>query len=124
MLSVGSVKKSKKNAARYFRNLVRIDRTAFGKLEDQVSILRLFWESTETRIILATWTSPSSSTPIVIAYAAYQLHPTHLYLLRIAVDSAWQGKGVGRALFSHLTSLSDTLRLEVNDDNQPAISFY
>ena len=85
MLSVSPVKKTKKNEARHFRHLVRIDRTAFGKLENQVAVLSLFWKSTETRFILALWTTPSSQT--IVGYAAYQLNSAECYLLRIAVDS-------------------------------------
>lgn len=122
MLGVGSVKKSKKNEARYFRSIVRVDRTAFGTLSDQVRTLQLFWKSTETRFLLATWTTPASTT--VVGYAAYQLKPGSCYLLRIAVDSHWQGKGVGRALFAHLCDLAPLLQLEVSDDNLGAIAFY
>lgn len=122
MLSVSPVKKTKKNETRHFRHLVRIDRTAFGKLEDQVAVLSLFWKSTETRFLLAHWTTPASQT--LVGYAAYQLKDSECYLLRIAVDSQWQGKGIGRALFSKLCELSTLLKLEVADDNSKAIAFY
>lgn len=122
MLSVSPIKKTKKNETRHFRHLVRVDRTAFGKLDDQVAVLSLFWKSTETKFILAHWTTPSSQT--IVGYAAYQIKDSECYLLRIAVDSQWQGKGIGRALFSRLCELCTVLRLEVSDDNSKAYSFY
>jgi ribosomal-protein-alanine N-acetyltransferase len=46
----------------------------------------------------------------------------------IAVDSDWQGKGVGRALFEALLARADEVAapvfLEVRTDNERAISLY
>jgi putative acetyltransferase len=60
----------------------------------------------------------------------FQRRQAHVGSLGMAVDEAYQGRGVGRALMAALVDLADNwynlrrLQLEVYTDNEPAIRLY
>lgn len=60
-------------------------------------------------------------------------HPTSMYLDRVAFDATAQGRGLGRALYSHVDQImrtehptAEALTLEVNVDppNEPSLGFH
>lgn len=46
------------------------------------------------------------------------------HLDSLFIDPAWHGVGVGRALINHALALHATLTTEVNEQNEPAMTFY
>lgn len=63
-----------------------------------------------------------------VAYAVVSCVAGEAELLLLVVDRAWQGRGVGRQLLSHivqcLQKAADTVFLEVGASNERAIALY
>ena len=53
MFDVVPVRKSKKNQAKIYPQLLLVDKEAFGPIEDQRYIIKQFWNSSVNRIAIA-----------------------------------------------------------------------
>jgi len=78
---VEQVKKTKKNEPKVFPSLLSIDREAFGKIDEQASLLKTFWKSSANKIILAR----KSDTKSIVGYACFSEMNGGCYLMRIGV---------------------------------------
>lgn len=65
MHTIEEVRKTKKNEPKVFPFLLMVDKEAFGKIDEQVYILKTFWKSTENKIIVAR----KSDTNSIVGYA-------------------------------------------------------
>ena len=120
MFDVVPVRKSKKNQAKIYPQLLLVDKEAFGPLEDQRYIIKQFWNSSVNRIAVAQKRDSKS----VIGYACYHENNGHCYLMRICVRTRCQRQGIGRRVMEYLMSLHETLALDVAADNETAVRFY
>ena len=99
-----------------------VDREAFGKEGDSVSIVKTIWKSHVNRLVIAR----KSDTHAIVGYAAYLSNErdNSIYLMRIAVRAKCQRHGIGKLLLNHLTQLAQKVSLDVSTDNSRAIGFY
>jgi ribosomal protein S18 acetylase RimI-like enzyme len=76
-------KKTKKNEPKIFPGILTVDREAFGKEADSVSIIKTIWNSRVNRLVIARKTD----THAIVGYAAYLVNEKEqsIYLMRIAV---------------------------------------
>jgi ribosomal protein S18 acetylase RimI-like enzyme len=113
-INIEEIRKTKKNEPKVFPSILTVDREAFGKLDDQVYILKSFWQSSESKIILAK----KSDTQSIIGYASYLEMDGGCYLMRIAVRGKCQRHGVGRKIMNYLfEKYPKYLSLDVSTDN-------
>lgn len=118
---IEEVKKTKKNEPKVFPPVLLVDREAFGRLDDQVSILKTFWKSHTNKLVVAR----KSDTKSIVGYASYLEMDGGCYLMRIAVRTKSQRSGIGRLLMNYLfTKFPQYLSLDVSSDNTKAINFY
>jgi len=105
-----------------FAQLLLVDKEAFGKLDDQTAILKTFWKSESSRIIMAR----KSDTQSIIGYACFQpsADKRSCYLMRIGVRNKNQRMGIGKAIMEYLARNFDSIQLEVSSDNDKAVRFY
>lgn len=89
---IEEVKKTKKNEPKIFPFILMTDKEAFGKLDEQVFILKSFWKSPSNKIIVAR----KSDTKSIIGYACYLEMDGGCYLMRIGVRAKCQRQGIGR----------------------------
>ena len=66
---------------------------------------------------------------VVVGYAIYELHKTHLYALNFAVHPDWRRRGIGEAMITKLIGKlwgerRHTLRLDVCETNLDAQVFF
>lgn len=52
-LTLEEVKKNKKTEPKVFPFLLMVDKEAFGKIDEQVYILKTFWKSSLNKIVVA-----------------------------------------------------------------------
>ena len=78
---VEEVRKIKKNEPKVFPFLLMVDKEAFGKLDEQVYILKQFWQSPSNKIIVAR----KQDTKSIVGYACYLEMDGGCYLMRIGV---------------------------------------
>lgn len=98
-----------------------VDKEAFGKLDEQVHILKSFWKSPANKIVVAR----KSDTKSIIGYACFLEMDGGCYLMRIGVRSRCQRQGIGRKLMEYLfLRYPKSLSLDVSTDNAKAVSFY
>ena len=80
-------KKTKKNEPKIFPGLLTVDREAFGKEADSVSILKVIWKSKVNKLVVAR----KADTHAIVGYSAFLIRepnkkqPGEVYLMRIAV---------------------------------------
>lgn len=102
-----------------------VDREAFGRIDEQVYILKTFWNSPECKLVIAR----KADTQSIVGYACFQEDAKAAknggYLMRIGVRSKCQRQGVGRKLMDYLfNKFPGHLSLDVSTDNVKAVNFY
>jgi GNAT superfamily N-acetyltransferase len=121
-LVLEEVRKNKKTEPKVFPFLLMVDKEAFGKLDEQVFILKSFWKSPSNKIVVAR----KSDTQAIVGYACFlEMDDGGCYLMRIGVRSKCQRQGIGRKLMDYLfTKYPKYLSLDVSTDNAKAVQFY
>lgn len=122
-LIIEEIRKNKKTEPKIFPFLLMVDKEAFGKLDEQVFILKSFWRSEGNKIAVAR----KADTQSIVGYACYQTDSKTggVYLMRIGVRSKCQRQGIGRQLMDYLfTKFPKHLALDVSTDNVKAVNFY
>ena len=115
------VRKNKKTEPKVFPFLLMVDREAFGKLDEQVYILKTFWKSPANKIVVAR----KSDTQSIVGYACFLETDGACYLMRIGVRGKCQRQGIGRRLMDYLfEKYPKHLSLDVSTDNAKAVGFY
>lgn len=118
---IEEVRKIKKNEPKVFPFLMMVDKEAFGKLEDQLFILKSFWKSAANKIIVAR----KADTQSIVGYACFLETQGGCYLMRIGVRSKSQRQGIGRKMMVYLFQrYPKHLSLDVSTDNDKAVQFY
>lgn len=91
---------------------------------------RDFAASLEARLaIAADWRSDEDGETIAIGFAMLSASPMQLYVEAIAVDPAFQGAGVGKALLARVERLAaelciDSVRLDTDPTLERQVRFY
>jgi hypothetical protein len=85
-LYLEEVKKNKKTEPKVFPFLLMVDKEAFGKLDEQVFILKSFWKSPSNKIVVARKVDTHS----IVGYAIFLEMNGGCYLMRIGVRSKCQ----------------------------------
>jgi ribosomal protein S18 acetylase RimI-like enzyme len=122
-LTLEEVKKNKKTEPKVFPFLLMVDKEAFGKIDEQVYILKTFWKSPLNKIVVAR----KSDTQSIVGYACFQetKDGKGCYLMRIGVRSRCQRQGIGRKLMTYLFEKYPLhMSLDVSTDNEKAVHFY
>ena len=120
-LVLEEVRKNKKNEPKVFPFLLMVDKEAFGKLDEQVFILKSFWKSPSNKIVVAR----KCDTQSIVGYACFLEMDGGCYLMRIGVRTKCQRQGIGRKLMDYLfTKYPKYLSLDVSTDNVKAVQFY
>ena len=120
-LLLEEVRKNKKTEPKVFPFLLMVDREAFGKLDEQVFILKSFWKSPANKIVVAR----KPDTLSIVGYACFLEIDGGCYLMRIGVRSKCQRQGIGRQLMDYLfAKYPSHLSLDVSTDNLKAVAFY
>ena len=120
-LIIEEVRKNKKTEPKVFPFILMVDKEAFGKLDEQVFILKSFWKSPSNKIVVAR----KSDTLSIVGYACFLEMNGGCYLMRIGVRNKCQRQGIGRKLMSYLFNrYPNHLSLDVSSDNAKAVQFY
>ena len=122
-LMLEEVKKNKKTEPKVFPFLLMVDKEAFGKIDEQVFILKTFWKSPVNKIVVARKVDTQS----IVGYACFQetKDGKGCYLMRIGVRARCQRQGIGRKLMTYLFEKYPMhMSLDVSTDNEKAVQFY
>ena len=122
-LMLEEVKKNKKTEPKVFPFLLMVDKEAFGKIDEQVFILKTFWKSPIHKIVVARKVDTQS----IVGYACFQetKDGKGCYLMRIGVRARCQRQGIGRKLMTYLFEKYPMhMSLDVSTDNEKAVQFY
>jgi ribosomal protein S18 acetylase RimI-like enzyme len=122
------------------RALETTDRHAVKRFVDRVpeGDRTFFKEDVEDPEVVATWTAPGDARSIAVegdavlgSVAVVRLHgwSSHVGEVRVIVDPAWRGRGIGRALASRalIEAIELDLRkmvVEVVADQEPTIAMF
>lgn len=114
----------------FIRGLAEYERLADEVVATEEAIERtLFGPSPAAEVLIAEWDGQGAAFALFFSTYSTFLAKPGIWLEDLFVMPAFRGRGIGRALLSHLANLTierDCGRLEwaVLDWNEPAIGFY